>query len=163
MCNYLPIGYNHVPTEVNWSFDIDITESKSHVFFKIYLSMSDFFFFSSKDVFFCTAHLSLLKSRKEMVLILKSTSGNIDALSTGKQSWALTEYACSSILPIEHFIALCWGQNCDIYLWNMYIYPSYHFFLSSVLTQKFGRRDGRRAQKNLGGPESLGASTEVSH
>lgn len=150
MCNYLPIGYNHVPTEVNWSFDIDITESKSHVFFKIYFSMSEFFFFfNSEDVFFCTAHLSLLKSRKELVMILKSTTGNIDALSTGKQSRALTEYACS-ILPIERFIALCWGYTCDTYLWNVEIYPSYHFFLSSVLTHKFGRPEGRRAPKKFG-------------
>lgn len=64
MCNYLPIGYNRVPTEVNWSFDIDITESKSQpcIFQNTAFNARMPFFSNNKDVFFCIAHLSLLKS-----------------------------------------------------------------------------------------------------
>lgn len=64
MCNYLPIGYNRVPTEVNWSFDIDITGSKSQpcIFQNTAFNARMPFFSNNKDVFFCTAHLSLLKS-----------------------------------------------------------------------------------------------------
>lgn len=102
MCNYLPIGkwVNHVLTEVNWSFDIDITSSKSqpcifqNIFQESFKNRISFFSLTIKMFSSIFAHCSVLKKKKGicMVLILQSPTG---AFSTGKQSWVLPELVTS--------------------------------------------------------------------